>query len=140
MVIKLVVDSSVIVKWINTTDEENLDQANKILADALQDKVKLLTTELAKYEVGNVLLLRKKVSLKNSEIPLHTLFNLPVQFIPESEKSAKETYYLASNLGITCYDASFLAVAKQYDAALVTENVKRQGKTSEVKVIALKDY
>jgi hypothetical protein len=27
-----------------------------------------------------------------------------------------------------------------YDATLITENIKHQGKTSDIKVIALKDY
>lgn len=70
MTSKLVIDSSVIVKWLNTTDEGNLEKADKILADALQRKVELLAPELAKYEVGNVLLIRKKLSLKEVQIPL----------------------------------------------------------------------
>lgn len=140
MVKKVVVDSSVIVKWLNTTDEESLEQSDRILADALEDKIKLLAPELAKYEVGNVLLFSKKLLPKDLEIPLHTLFVSPVQFISESEESARETYTLAFDLGVTYYDASFLSLAKQYGATLVTDNVKHQGKTSDIKVISLKEY
>ena len=59
---KLVVDSSVIVKWLNATDEQNLEEADQILADAIKDNVELIAPELAKYEIGNVLLLKKKLS------------------------------------------------------------------------------
>lgn len=41
---------------------------------------------------------------------------------------------------ITYYDASFIALAKLENAQLVTDNPKHQGKTTEVKVIALQDY
>jgi|SRR3990167_6013030 len=140
MTLKLVVDSSVIVKWLNSTDEDNLGQSDKVLADALENKVEILAPELAKYEVGYTLLLKKKLSSKKVEIPLHTLFAFPIQFIAESEDLAKETFTLAESLKITYYDASFLSLAKKYDATLVTENIKHQGKSTKVKVKSLQDY
>lgn len=140
MVKKVVVDSSVIVKWLNATNEQDLEKSDQLLADALEGKIKLLAPELAKYEVGNVFLFSKKLSPQDLEIPLHTLFVSPIQFISESEELAKETYILAFNLGITYYDASFLSLAKQYNATLVTDNIKHQGKASDIKVISLKDY
>lgn len=140
MVKKLVVDSSVIVKWLNTTDEKNLEKSDKLLADALESQVELLAPELAKYEVGNVLLFSKKLSPQDMEIPLHALYVSPIQFIAESEELAKETFDLAFKLGITYYDASFIALAKQENASLVTDNPKHQGKTRKVQVIPLKDY
>lgn len=140
MVKKVVVDSSVIVKWLNVTDEKDLEKSDKLLTDALEGKVELLAPELSKYEVGNVLLLGKKLSPQDLKIPLHTLFVSPIQFISESEELAKETYILAFGLGITYYDASFLSLAKAYNATLVTDNIKHQGKASGIKAISLKDY
>ena len=140
MTFNLVVDSSVMVKWLNFTDEKNLEQADKVLADALQGKVKLIAPELAKYEVGNVLLLKKKLSSKTVNIPIQTLYASPIQFVQESEDLARETFYLAEDLKITYYDASFLSLAKQHNAALVTENIKHQGKVSKIKVIPLAKY
>jgi len=40
---KLVLDTSVIIKWLNQTQEKNLDQADRILADALAGKVELFS-------------------------------------------------------------------------------------------------
>ena len=137
---RLVVDSSVIVKWLNITDEKNLEQADKVLADALEGKVKLIAPELSKYEVGNVLLLKKKISSKTVKIPIQTLYASPIQFVQESEDLARETFYLAEALKITYYDASFLSLTKQYGATLVTENIKHQGKASGIKVIPLSRY
>lgn len=140
MIIKIVVDTSVFIKWLSQDKEKNLDFANKLLEDALDSKVEILAPEIAKYEVGNALLFSKKLSSKQASIVLEQLYTLPIHFITESNDLAKQTYDLAYTLGITYYDASFLSIAKQYDAILVTENIKHQGKTKEIKVISLKDY
>ena len=137
---KAVVDSSVIVKWLNSTDEENVRDANNLLSDALEGKVELLAPELAKYEVGNVLLKGKQLTPQQAYISLVTFHALPIEFVSETEDQAKDTYLLAYNNKITYYDAAFLTLAKEYDATLITENLKHQGKASNIKVTALKDY
>ncbi len=137
---KTVVDSSVIVKWLNTDDEQSLGQADKVLKDAKDGKIELLAPELAKYEVGNALLFGKKLSKKQANIPLHWLFKLPIKFIPQSEESSKVAFSIAADAKITYYDSSFIALAKQENAVLVTDNVKHQGKITDIKVIALVDY
>ena len=47
---------------------------------------------------------------------------------------------IAESAGITYYDASFMALAKQEKATLVTDNPKHQRKIQGIKVIALKNY
>lgn len=137
---KIIVDTSVIIKWLSNDKEENLDLANKLLEDALESRIELLVPELAKYEVGNTLLFSKKLSSKQGAIVLEQWYTLPINFVTESEELAKETYRLACDLKITYYDASFMSLAKQYNATLVTDNIKHQGKDSSIKVLTLKDY
>ena len=136
----IVVDSSVIIKWISQDNEKHLDKVDKILEDAQKNKILLITPELARYEIGNVLLFGKNLSLEQAKIALTEFYKLPVSFIPESEELSKETFKLAFNLKITYYDASFLALAKLYNAILVTDNTKHQGRNSNIKVTALTDY
>ena len=137
---RLVIDSSVIVKWLNTTNESHVEEADKILSDARVGTVELFTPELAKYEAGNTLLLGKKISSQEIGKILQTLYSFPIQFIPETLELAQQTFLLAERLKITYYDASFLALAKQYEATLVTENIKHQGKSADITVVLLKDY
>lgn len=136
----LVVDTSIIIKWLSQDNEQDLDIADKILENAQSESVTLLAPELAKYEVGNVLLFSKHLTPDQSIIALNQFYNLPVKFIGESKDSAQETFALAYNLGITYYDASFISLAKQYNATLVTDNIKHQGKDPNIKVVALRDY
>lgn len=135
----IVVDSSVIVKWLNQTSEENLKQADKLLQLAQDGELELLAPELAKYEIGNVLI-TKLINNTEAEIALQALYLLPITFITESIQIAHQTFFLAHSLRITYYDASFLSLAKLYSATLVTENIKHQGKSTDVKIVSLKDY
>lgn len=136
----LVIDTSVMVKWLSADREKNLDRADKILTDSRKGLVELVAPELAKYEIGNVLLLSKKLSSKQGIIVLNQFFMLPITFVIESEEIAKLTYNLAFDLGITYYDAAFLSLAKQYNATLITENIKHLGKTRKVKILSLANY
>lgn len=136
----LVIDSSVIIKWLSRDNEQYLDIADRILREAQNESVILIAPELAKYEVGNVLLFSKHLAPDQAEIALTQFYNLPIQFIAESKEFAQETFAQAYDSGITYYDASFMSLAKQYDAVLVTENFKHQGKSKSVKIKSLKDY
>lgn len=135
----VVVDSSVIVKWINQINEKLLDQADELLADAQSGTITLLAPELSKYEIGNALL-NKRLDLSLAYQSLATVYQLPITFVPETIELSKQTYQIAQQGGITYYDASFMSLAKQNNATLVTDNVKHQGKDSDTKVVALKDY
>lgn len=137
---KTVVDSSVIIKWLNTDNEQNLEQADKLLQKARDGKTELFAPELAKYEIGNVLLKGKQLTSNQAKISLGTVYALPITYVTDSQVLAHETYSLAHQLEITYYDASFMSLARQYNAVLVTENIKHQGKSEKVKVTSLQDY
>lgn len=137
---KLVVDSSVMVKWLNQENENYLEQADRIIEDAQKGKIIILTPELAKYEVGNALLFKKKITSDKAKVLLSSFYSLPIQFIVQSQDSANETYDIANKENITYYDASFIALARQENAILVTDNIKHQGKSAKVKVKSLRDY
>lgn len=136
----IVVDTSVIVKWLNQKDELYLKQADKLLSNAEVGTATLFAPQLAKYEVGNALL-NKKLDLPLALDALGTASRLPINFVAETPELASETYSIATeNAGITYYDASFMALAKQEKATLVTDNPKHQKRISGVKVRVLKNY
>lgn len=136
----LIVDTSVALKWLNQDNEQSIDHADKILKDARDGKVEILAPELLKYEIGNALLYGKKIANEDIKELLSIFYSLPISFILENTELANNTYILAKDLRITYYDASFVSLAKQYGATLVTENSKHQARSSEIIVKALKDY
>jgi len=135
----IIIDTSVIVKLLNDQLEQHVKQANKVLLDAQKNKISIFAPELSRYEIGNAIL-KKKLSMPFAQDTLETAYDLPIQFVKETYKLACKTYEIAAKTNMTYYDASFIALAKQESAILVTDNIKHQGKTSEVKVIPLAEY
>ena len=135
----VVVDSSVVVKWINSQNESNLQQADKLLKANQRGESKLYVPELTKYEVGNVLW-KKGLDRTTAKASLATLYSLPLYFITQDEIQAQETLEIALRNGITFYDASFIALAKYLNAPLITDNPKHQKKYTGITVIPLQNY
>ena len=142
---KIVTDTSVIVKWVSSENEPHLAEADQILRDVQSGKVVLSAPELAKYELGNALL-KKGFSPSQAYQSLSTIYSLPIQFVPETEELATETYDLAhevrsaSSPSFTYYDAAFAALTRQTNALLVTDNPKHHSKIKGINVIPLEKY
>ena len=136
---KLIIDSSVGVKWLNGQDEKYLDQADKILQDCEKMKVALYAPELAKYEIGNAIRY-KGLDESFAKICLSTLYSLPITFVSLEEKDALETLVIAQKENITYYDAVFVNLAEKIGGILVTDNPKHQSKIKGIKVVSLKNY
>lgn len=134
-----VVDSSVMVKWLNAKEEKLLEKSNKVISDFQKGKIKIIAPELAKYEVGNALLY-KGIGQEAAKISLEKFFLIPVEYIPWDQNLANMTMEIAYEAKITYYDASFVALAKQEDAVLLTDNPKHQSKIIGVKVVPLEKY
>ena len=144
---QIVVDSSVIVKWLSSQDEKWLNQENELFlkeADRLLDdrrrgKIILHTLELVKYEVGNAI--NYKGMDETATLSVIILFySLPIIFHQMEEELALDTGELAKKMSITYYDASFLALAKQLKAKLVTDNPKHQKKQKDILVTPIEKY
>lgn len=140
MIKKTVVDSSVIIKWLNTDNEHDLEKSDKLLRQARDGEIELMAPELSKYEVGNVLLKGKQLSPDQAKVSLGTVYALPISYVADSQELAQDAFSIAHKLGISYYDASFMSLAKQQDAILVTGDVKDQVRAGSIKVIPLKDY
>lgn len=137
---KLIIDSSVIVKWLNEENEDHINEADQILKDCQNGEITLYTPEISKYEVANALLKGKKLTITQVKDCFISLYTLPLTFLTEKEETALVAYEIALKNEITYYDAVFLAHAKTLQAVVVTDNPKHQGKDTTVKVIPLAQY
>ena len=90
--------------------------------------------------MGNVLLAAKKLSEKDGKEALDLFYLFPIQFFSETIELAKRTYIIGHKDKLTYYDASFVALAQQEGAVLVTDNPKHQRRIPNVKVIPLEKY
>ena len=135
----IVVDSSVIVKWLNQDREQSIDHADKLLDDWEAGKITVVVPELAKYEVVNALL-HKQLNEPAFKASIAAFYSLPITYIIQTEEAAKEAGVIAQQQRITFYDATFLQLTREHNAQLVTANQKHQKSSKLVRVISLIDY
>ena len=72
------------------------------------------------YEVGNILLLKTRLGPAGLDNALDRLEALPLVVAPPATPLPKRAGSLGRQLGLTFYDASFLALAMELDSPYVT--------------------
>lgn len=136
---KLILDSSVIIKFILSQGESDIDKANLILERTAANKLQLLAPVLAKEEVGNVIKNRK--FSREEKLECWAKFSLiPIKYIDLDFKVGLRILEIALEMDITFYDAEFVAQAENLKISLVTANPKHQKSFGNTKVVALQDY
>lgn len=118
----IVPDASVILKWVlDADDEPGHAAAELLLARWRQSEVELRVPSLWRYEVGNVLALKRPLDAREA---LLALFDLGLPEVALDGPLASRSVELAQAHGITFYDAAYLAVAVAHHALLITADSK----------------
>ncbi len=108
---KVVVNTSVLIKWFKGRDEEFLKEAKRLLEEIERGRVEVHVPALLLYEVGNILLLKTRVGLAALDEALERLERLPFVVAPPATPLLKRAVRLGREFNLTFYDASFLALA-----------------------------
>lgn len=136
-----VLDSSVIVKWFSSENEESRDRALYLLNLYKNEKVDLYIPELAFYEIANALRYNKNFSEKEVRNILKYLFDLDLFMVNMDENIIDLSLEIAYEDNITAYDAVFIALANVLKIPLITANPGHQKKANkDRKIVLLKDF
>ena len=138
--VPIIVDSSVIAKWLCQEGEIHIEMANALLDDLQEQRRDGYAPALSYYEIGNMLLCGKRLTPQKVRDALELLYLLPLTFVHETFNVAMLTYKIAYDNAITYYDATFLALAKTMGGTLVTDDIKHQTGISGIDVIPLAAY
>lgn len=117
---KIVVDTSVLIKWFKTRGEEFLKEAEQLLEEIERRPLEVHVPALLLYEVGNILLLKTRLGLAALDEAVERLEALPFVVAPPAAPLLKRALRLGREFSLTFYDASFLALAVELDCPLVT--------------------
>ncbi len=117
---KIVVDSSVLIKWFKTRHEDLLAEAQALLEEVERRPVEVHVPALLLYDVGNILVLKGRLSPPALDDALDQLEALPFTVAPPAPPLLKRAARLVRELGVSFYDASFLALAVELDCPCIT--------------------
>jgi predicted nucleic acid-binding protein len=115
---RIVVDSSVAIKWLSPEGEEGVAAAHELLEAHLAGNVRLCAPSFLLLEVLNSLRFR---GLDGADLDsvASELLNLGLA-MTASDRLAQRAAVVAFAYDLTVYDATFAALAEQLDAELVT--------------------
>ena len=121
---KIVVDTSVLIKWIKTRDEDLVDEARRLLDTIEKTRLEVAVPALLLYEVGNILLMKSRLSPEELVRAIDDLSAFPLVVADPLPDLLRRTARLGRELKLTFYDASFLALAEELDCNFVTADRK----------------
>jgi predicted nucleic acid-binding protein len=135
----VVLDASVLLKWVLPSDEEpDADKALLLRAAILDETVQVLVPALWIYEVGNTVARRFAA---HAEAWLSALVKFGLEEAPPSQAWLAKTLELTSRYEVSFYDASYHALALVHKGSFVTADTKYVTRTAQAgSVIALNSW
>lgn len=132
---RYVVDASVILKWVLGDDRE-ADQgtALDLLAAWADGAAEITAPSLWQYEVGNFL--GRQLGEEAME-KMDSLLKLGIRVVNLNENMIRRCLGWMKQKGVTFYDASYLAVAFEIGATLITADQRFAKKMEEADQICL---
>lgn len=114
--------------------------AKAVLIDHMEGRVTITVPPLLYYEVANILLFgRARRTIDDATEALDDLFSIPLAVVAPTGAAAAAALQLASQLGLSFYDASYVALAEGMDCDLLTADrrlERRTARTGRVRLLA----
>lgn len=128
-------------KWlIPDAAEEDVPAAKAVLVDHMEGRVEIAIPTLLYYEVANILLFgRSRPPIAEAAEALGDLFSIPLAVAAPAPEAADAALRLASEHGLSYYDATYVALAEALDCMLLTADerlARRTRATRRVRLLA----
>ena len=127
--VKVVLDSSVAVKWF--TQEEYTENAIKLKQLYVDGSIELIASELLLFKLGNDLRYNPSFGVRDVQQALRALEDLQIAFYRLTGDYAELTVNTAYTYGITVYNAAYVALAIRENATLYTADLEVVRKVGE---------
>ncbi|MBI2125737.1 MAG: type II toxin-antitoxin system VapC family toxin [Thaumarchaeota archaeon] len=130
---KVVLDSSVIVKWFTT--EDGSEKSISYLDSFIKGSLSIAVSELVFYEVANALRYNPAFTSSDVKSSVEHLLNLKLDAKSLNAKLVKESAEIAFDCNVTFYDAVPVALAKIEEVQCITAD-----RTSQFARLSPKGY
>lgn len=121
---KYIIDASIAVKWIVSTEEKDLEQASTLFHDIVEKKIEAVSLNYLLVEVSNVLLKGKNYTEEKIFDAVDSITESSIKFISIDLPLIKAAIALAPKYHQTIYDALYLALAQKENAKVITADKK----------------
>ena len=132
---EFVLDTSVVLKWFSTFNENDLDHALQLRQDMLDGSILFIVPELLFYELANALRYNPNFSPKDVNEALHSVFDMGLEVRKVDRKVMEQATTIAFKYNIKIYDAYFLALSRKEEKPFITADYKFAEKMKGVKGI-----
>lgn len=114
----LVVDASVAVKWY--AEEDETEKALRVRDSQFNGSSNLYAPDLIVYEVANALSEHPRITPRSMKSSVESLLELDIDMASPSSDLVIEAARIAVDLGVSVYDATYLALSDYVGASFVT--------------------
>jgi predicted nucleic acid-binding protein len=127
---EVVVDASVIIKWFSR--ERDSEVAIRIRDEHVAGRLAIIAPDLMVYEVSNALRYNPSFGPDDVRGAIRDIFDMDLDLIAPNEEVLGKAIEHASKLGLTVYDACYIALAESMGLELITGDEKLYGKAKEL--------
>jgi predicted nucleic acid-binding protein len=133
--VSYVVDASVFAKLF--IEEEGSDKATELMSIHVRGGLRFSAPTLVLYELGNVFWKHPQITHEKAYEFLRRFLDLQIRLVDihSDDNLLRDTCNASRTSNLTFYDASYLAVAKNNDAKLITADEELHAKAPGTAVL-----
>lgn len=131
----IVLDASVIIKWF--TREEDRENALNYREEFVKGNLDIVVPDLILYEISNALKHNRAFDRNDVSNAINSLFEMDIEIMVPTRDILNEALRFAFEYGITVYDGSYVAFAKELGCDFITADRKMVDKLSELDYVKL---
>lgn len=117
-----VLDASVMIKWFVT--EPDSDKADTLRHEYYLGLRQIVVPDLVLYEITNALICHPTYTTQDIQKAVATIFEMDLEIVTPTQSLLKSAILIARENKVTCYDAIYLALAKELAMPFITADVK----------------
>ena len=136
-----VLDASVVLKWF--VSEKDSDKAEALRSEYYLGKREIIVPDLILYEVSNALHYHPDFEPLEIKEAIQTLFDIGIEIVTPTQILMSKAIDIASENIVTCYDASYFALARDLQTDFITADqkfYKRLFQNGFTDIILLKNF
>jgi predicted nucleic acid-binding protein len=134
----IVLDASAVIKWFS--EEDDSDKAIELRKRFVEGEILLVVPDLLIYEITNALRYNKRLGIEDVKDAVESIFDLEIDIVVPTKDVVFNAIEIALDCDITTYDATYVALAEDLGAVLITSDKKLARACKKKFVKVLKDF